>query len=205
MEDAKATPIRREFITANWDEFLRIAGSLKVGTVKPSELVRGLQRGNRISTLGRAIGELADSQNLALIELHRRCGLSQSLLDTVETGTNAGMFGPACLSWTKRRARAEYREGQEDPSGALGLVVNALVLWTTRYMDAAVTHLRAQGFEVKPEDEARLSPPASKYFNVLGRYHFTLPDEAVRRGELRPLRNPQFFELHEAAAAAATA
>jgi TnpA family transposase len=34
--------LRRELITANWDEFLRVAGSLKMGTVKPSELVRGL-------------------------------------------------------------------------------------------------------------------------------------------------------------------
>ena len=55
---------------------------------------------------------------------------------------------------------------------------------------------------MKPEDAARLSPLASKYFNVLGRHHFTVTDEAVRRGELRPLRNPPLFELHEAAAMA---
>jgi hypothetical protein len=29
--------------------------------------------------------------------------------------------------------------------GALGLIVNALVLWNTRYMDAALGHLRSQG------------------------------------------------------------
>jgi C4-dicarboxylate-specific signal transduction histidine kinase len=33
----------------------------------------------------------------------------------------------------------------------LGLVVNALVLWNTRYMDAALNHLRSQGTETKPE------------------------------------------------------
>lgn len=31
---------------------------------------------------------------------------------------------------------------QEDQFGALGLVLNAAVLWTTRYLDAAVTALR---------------------------------------------------------------
>lgn len=41
--------------------------------------------------------------------------------------------------------RQRYREGQEDQLGALGLIVNALVLWNTRYMDAAVTHLKAAG------------------------------------------------------------
>jgi hypothetical protein len=40
----------------------------------------------------------------------------------------------------------------------------------TRYMDAALNHLRSQGTETKPEEVARLSPLADKHFNVLGRY-----------------------------------
>ena len=50
-----------------------------------------------------------------------------------------------------------YREGQEDQLGCLGLVLNAVTLWMTRYLDAAVTQLRAQGVEVRAEDAARLS------------------------------------------------
>jgi TnpA family transposase len=34
------------------------------------------------------------------------------------------------------------------------LVVNALVLWNTRYLDAALSHLLSQGAEVKPENVA---------------------------------------------------
>ncbi|HBP5743775.1 TPA: hypothetical protein L6B30_29940, partial [Pseudomonas aeruginosa] len=34
--------------------------------------------------------------------------------------------------------RQRYREGQEDQLGALGLVVNIIVLWNTLYMTAAV-------------------------------------------------------------------
>ena len=41
---------------------------------------------------------------------------------------------------------------------------------------------------MRKEDLARLSPLSHKHFNVLGRYHFALPEE-VLRGELRPLRN----------------
>ena len=73
---------------------------------------------------------------------------------------------------------------------ALGLVVNALILWTIRYMDAALNHLWATGADVKKEDLARLSPLNNKHFNMLGRYHFTVPEE-VLRGELRPLRLPE--------------
>ncbi len=34
--------------------------------------------------------------------------------------------------------RQAYREGQEHQLAALGLVLNAVVLWNTRYLDAAV-------------------------------------------------------------------
>ena len=93
--------------------------------------------------------------------------------------------------------RQRYREGQEDQLGALGLVVNLVVLWNTIYMDAAVNQLGAEGHEVRPEDVARLSPLGFKHVNMLGRYAFTLPD-TVARGELRPLRDPRVAGIDEA-------
>jgi hypothetical protein len=44
--------------------------------------------------------------------------------------------------------------------------------------------------EIKTDDLERLSPLGNKHFNVLGRYHFSMTD-AVLRGELRPLRDPE--------------
>jgi len=69
--------------------------------------------------------------------------------------------------------RQPYRESQEDQLGALGLVLNAIVLWNTRYMDAALRHLRAGGVQVLEEDLERLSPLVHAHINMLGRYHFT--------------------------------
>ena len=82
-----------------------------------------------------------------------------------------------------------YREGQEDQLSALGLVLNMIVLWNTICMDAILTQLRSEGFLVNDEDVARLSPFGHDHINLLGRYSFAVP-EAVARGELRPLRNP---------------
>ena len=93
--------------------------------------------------------------------------------------------------------RQRYREGQEDQLGALGLVVNVIVLWNTIYMDAALGQLRADSYDVRPEDVARLSPLGMKHINMLGRYAFTLPD-TVARGELRPLRDPKNAGADEA-------
>jgi hypothetical protein len=82
-----------------------------------------------------------------------------------------------------------YREGQEDQLGALGLVLNIIVLWNTIYMDAALEQLRMEGFPVNDEDVVRLSPFIQEHLNMLGRYSFAMSEE-VKRGELRPLRKP---------------
>jgi len=82
--------------------------------------------------------------------------------------------------------RKRYREGQEDQLGALGLVTNAVVLWNTLYMQAALDHLRQQSQAISQEDEERLSPLAIGHVNVLGHYSFTLTEQ-VEKGQLRPL------------------
>ncbi|RYJ25814.1 mobile element protein [Streptomyces sp. L-9-10] len=53
-----------------------------------------------------------------------------------------------------------------DVTGALGLVLNAVVLFNTRYMDATVTQLRADGFDIRDEDIARLSPFVRHHINI---------------------------------------
>lgn len=50
--------IDRRLIQENWEDMLRVVGSLKLGTVDPQELMRTLQSGSRPSTLAKAIGEV---------------------------------------------------------------------------------------------------------------------------------------------------
>lgn len=70
-----------------------------------------------------------------------------------------------------------------------------MVLWTTRYFDAAVAQLRAEGHEIRDEDMARLSPLEHRNLNVLGRYSFTPTPPAG--GTLRPLRDPDAAGLDD--------
>jgi hypothetical protein len=58
-----------------------------------------------------------------------------------------------------------YRAGQEDQLGALGLVLNAVVLFNTRYIDMAVNVLRGQGYPVRDEDAAR-SPRSGTHTSI---------------------------------------
>ena len=47
-----------DLIARNWDDLLRVAGSLGGGTISASELIGSLLRSSRPSTLTRAISEL---------------------------------------------------------------------------------------------------------------------------------------------------
>lgn len=181
--------VKTVLIAQHWDDFLRVAGSLKMGTVRASDLIRSLQRGGRASTLGRAIGELGRiPKTLHLLNFVADPNYRRHILNQLNRGEGRGRISRKVFHGQRGELRQHYREGQEDQLGALGLVVNALILWTTRYMDAALNHLRATGAEVRKEDLPRLSPLSHKHFNMLGRYHFAVPEE-VLRGELRPLRD----------------
>ncbi|GLW55101.1 hypothetical protein Kpho01_31120 [Kitasatospora phosalacinea] len=85
-----------------------------------------------------------------------------------------------------------YRGGTEDRLGALGLVLNAIVLWTTKYIDDAVARLRAEGHELRDGDIARLSPLEHRNLNLPGRHSFTATVPAagaLRRCATRTPRN----------------
>lgn len=182
--------IKSKLIAANWDDQLRVAGSLLSGKVSASEVIRALQAGGRLTTLARAIAEAGRAAKTIYIltfvddENYRRLILVQLNRQERRHGLARAVF-----HGQRGELRQLYREGQEDQLGALGLVLNAIVLWNTRYMDAALEHLRAQGVPVGEEDVQRLSPLGHEHINLLGRYHFAVP-EAVLRGQLRQLRDP---------------
>ena len=183
--------VNTELIARNWDDLLRVAGSLRWGTISASELIGSLLRSSRPSTLARAIGELGRvAKTLYLLSYLDDETYRRRILTQLNRGESRHGVARAIFHGQRGEVRQRYREGQEDQLGALGLVVNVVVLWNTLYMDAALAHLRRRGVETKPEDVARLSPLGHENINFLGRYSFALSD-SIARGELRPLHDPQ--------------
>lgn len=122
--------INTNLITNNWDDILRVAGSLKVGTVHASTLIRALQRDGRPTTLARAIAELGRlAKTLFLLNYiddeHYRRRIQ------IQLNRGEGRHGVARNLFHGQRGelRQRYRQGQEDQLGALGLVVNIVALW----------------------------------------------------------------------------
>ncbi|MDQ0936660.1 TnpA family transposase [Streptomyces turgidiscabies] len=179
--------IRLDRIRAHWDDMLRVAGSLTLGKVRGHDLIRMLSRDGKPTGLGDAFAH------------YRRIFKTLHLLQFVSDEGYRRMIG-AQLNVTEARHRLarkiffgqrgellqHYREGMEDQLGALGLALNAVVLFNSLYLDAAVKQLAADGFPVTDELLARLSPLQYDHINLLGRHAFTRPPMPG----LRRLRDP---------------
>jgi TnpA family transposase len=177
-------------IVENWDDLLRLAGSLKLGLVQAGGLMRTLQTNDRPTRLARALEELGRIiKTLYLLTYIDDEAYRRRILTQLNRGEGRHQVARVVFHGKRGELRQRYREGQEDQLDALGLGVNAIILWNTIYMDAALDQLRSESFDVRDEDVARLSPLGHEHINLLGRYVFTLP-EPVARGELRPLRSP---------------
>lgn len=181
--------INTRLITENWEDLIRLAGSLKLGHLKAAGVMRILQVRDRPTTLAKALIHLgrliktlhilnyiddADFRRRILVQLNRQ-ELRHKLARKIYHGDRG-------------EVRNALRQGQEEQLGALGLALNAVTNWNAIYMQEAITKLTDQGLAVDPADIARLSPILWRHINFLGRYEITLP-ESVAQGGLRPLRN----------------
>lgn len=80
------------------------------------------------------------------------------ILTQLNRGESRHAVARAICHGQKGESRKRYQDGQEEQLGALGLVTNAVVLWNTIYMQAALAHLRDEGEVINEDDESRLSP-----------------------------------------------
>ncbi len=187
LNDLARSCISTHKIEQHWDDMMRVAGSLKLGTIQASELIRSLLKSERPSSLAQAIIEAGRiNKTLYLLNYIDDEEYRRRILTQLNRGESRHGVARAICHGQRGEIRKRYREGQEDQLGALGLVTNALVLWNTIYMQASLNHLRQQNIEIRKEDEARLSPLGHKHVNMLGHYSFTLAEQVIN-GQLRPL------------------
>ena len=150
-------------------------------------LTRPARRWPAHAARGRAHRTRPDHQDPLPAGLSRRRDLPAADPTQLNRTESRHALARAVFHGQRGQLRQRYREGQEDQRGALGLVVNAIVLWNTRYQDAALNHLRYHGFAVNDVDIKRLSPLGHEHINLLGRYQFGTP---AFTDALRPLRDP---------------
>lgn len=136
-------------VAMQWPDMLRVAGSLVTNQVRAYGLLRMFARGGHPTPLGQAFAEYGRiDKTLHLL----------SVLDPIDNTYRRTLGRQLSVQESRHRLarkichgnggkiRQAYREGQEDELAALGLVVNAVVLWNSTYLSAIVDHLRAVGW-----------------------------------------------------------
>jgi len=112
--------INTRLIANNWDDILRVAGSLKVGTVRASTLIQALQRGGRPTMLARAISELGRiAKTLYLLnyidDIHYRRRIqtlrwNQNMLPRAGFGLGVGLADDSKRLPARRRLRGRIED-----------------------------------------------------------------------------------------------
>lgn len=182
-------------IEQHWPDMLRIVGSIHTGAVRAYDIVRMLQHDGRPTPLGDATssyGRIFKSLHMLNCfdnETYRR---DIKGIRNLQEGRHA--LAQRVFHGRKGALFQRYHEGMEDQLGALGLVVNCVVLWNTYYIDLAIKQLRCDGRRVDDEDVARLSPYMRSHVNVHGTYSFSRPDML---NVPRPLRDPTVLDADQ--------
>ncbi len=197
QDDAKRYPTLAGMIGGNinlkqirdhWGEILRLATSIKQGTVTASLMLRKLGSYPRQNGLALALRELGRIERtlfslewMQSVELRRR----------VQVGLNKGEAKNALARAVFMNRLGEIRdrsfENQRYRAGGLNLIVAAIILWNTVYIDRAVQSLRDSGIKIDEELLAHLSPLGWEHINLMGDYIWP-QNKLMEPGKFRPLR-----------------
>ncbi|WP_225213898.1 transposase, partial [Corynebacterium gallinarum] len=180
--------INTKTITAHWDEILRLAASIKTGTVTASLMMRKLgayPRQNGLATALRELGKL--ERTLFLLDWIQ----DPDLRRTVTAGLNKGEARNALARAVFFNRLGEIRdrsfEQQRYRASGLNLLTAAIVLWNTVYLDRAITTLNQEGNATDPELLRFLSPLGWEHINLTGDYTWPRTNK-IKPGKYRPLR-----------------
>jgi TnpA family transposase len=182
------TKLSTKQIRTHWDAILRLATSIQQGTVTASLMLRKLGAYPRRNGLALALRELGRLERtlftlhwLRDVELRRR----------VHVGLNKGEARNALARAVFFNRLGELRdrtyENQRYRASGLNLVVAAIVLWNTVYLERVVTTLRQRDPTLREDLLTHLSPLGWEHINLTGDYVWS-PDGGTKKGQFRPLR-----------------
>jgi len=192
LEPMIAGRINVELIRAHWLEILRIIASIRTGTVTASLIMRQLASYPRQNGVAAALRELGRMERTLFTldwiddpELRRTTG------QELNKGEARNSLARAVFLHRLGEIRDRTYENQQHRASGLNLVVTAIILWNTRYLERAVAILR-QDADIPDHLLGHLSPLGWEHVNLTGDYVWGHQHSASENtGGLRPLRTHQ--------------
>ncbi|HXZ46156.1 MAG TPA: Tn3 family transposase [Pseudolabrys sp.] len=180
--------INMKNIRAHWDEILRLASSIRQGTVTASLMLRKLgsyPRQNGLATALRELGRI--ERTLFMLDWLQNLDLRRRVNAGLNKGEARNALARAVFFNRLGEMRDRSFENQRYRAGGLTLLTAAIVLWNTVYLERAVQALRNHGYPVDNTLLQHLSPLGWEHINLTGDYVWRR-NRGHKTEKLRPLR-----------------
>src|SRR3954465_5213992 len=157
-------------IRAHWTEILRLALSIRTGTGAPPVILRQLGAYPRQNGLALALRELGRlERTLFTLDWLEDPAFRRQAGHELNKGEARNSLARAVFIHRLGEIRDRTYENQQHRASGLNLVVAAIILWNTRYLERAVAALQA-ATPVTDDLLAHLSPLGWEHINLTGDY-----------------------------------
>ena len=189
LEPMIAGRINVALIRAHWSQILRIIASIRAGTVTASLIMRQLASHPRQNGVAAALRELGRiERTLFTLDWVSDPELRRSTGHELNKGEARNSLARAVFIHRLGEIRDRTYENQQHRTSGLNLLVTAIILWNTRYLEQAVAELR-QVEDVPDHLLAHLSPLGWEHVNLTGDYIWGATQNGSENPVgLRPLR-----------------
>ncbi|WP_096203138.1 Tn3 family transposase [Bacillus sp. FJAT-45350] len=179
--------INTKVIKENYEDVLRLAHSIREGTVSASLIMGKLGSYSRQNSLATALREMGRIEKTIFILNYIS---DESLRRKIQRGLNKGeaMNGLARAIFFGKQGELRERtiQHQLQRASALNIIINAISIWNTLHLTKVVEYQKQTG-SFNEDLLHHMSPLGWEHINLLGEYHFN-SEKMVSLDSLRPLK-----------------
>jgi TnpA family transposase len=189
--------VNTDIIRKEWDEILRFLASLRNGSDIASALIYKLSNCSPKNGLNKALQELGKiERTLFMLDWVK----NPELRRTVQIGLNKGEARNALArSVFGDNQGGEFHDrtriSQQNRASGLNLIIAAISLWNTVYLEKALENLEKHGHKIDKDLLSHISPLGWNHILLNG--DFIWKPLELKEGELHPLRSLKNSELDE--------
>jgi TnpA family transposase len=176
-------PVRESLILSQWDEMNRLAVSLRDQLLLPSLVIARLQEMRRPCPLQQALQEVGYlAKTRYILNYVDDAALRRRVLVRLSRGERLQAMARALFFGQQGRFNQYDHEAQLTQALALNLVIAAIIVWNTHYLEVAANALACRGQPVPEEMWADFSPILWEHLSLIGKFPFDGPLIGAERG-----------------------
>ncbi|EDX6968404.1 Tn3 family transposase [Salmonella enterica subsp. enterica serovar Oranienburg] len=165
------TSLNLKEIEIHWREVLRLATSIKQGTVTASLMLKKLASYPKQNGLAKALREIGRiERTLFMLDWFRDPALRRRVQAGLNKGEARNALARAVFMHRLGEIRDRKPENQSYRASGLTLLTAAISLWNTVYMERAVDALKRKGVKINEQLLSHLSPLGWEHINLTGDY-----------------------------------